>query len=69
MSDPVAGLTQKDRQMLQRLADQAAVSVEAMLAAIIGQYFDLMRDAPGALPRDPLAGLALSARRAGGRNG
>lgn len=63
MSDLAMPLQPKDRQAVERMAKDAGVSVEAMAAAMIARFLDLMRDAPAALPRDPMRGLSIAAAK------
>lgn len=64
MSDPVAGLRKSERALLERVAAAAEVPPEDMALAMIGAYLQLLRDAPAALPHDPLKGLGARARAA-----
>jgi len=43
------------------MALAAGVPADVMQTAIVEAYLGLARDAPNALPRDPIKGLALSA--------
>jgi len=69
-SDPVedallAGLSRTDRRALEKLALIAGAGLPEMACAVIAGYLRLMRDAPGALPKDPMRGLASHARGQG----
>lgn len=58
MSDFTDNLPAADRRALLRLAADAAVPAEALAVEMVAAYLRLLRDAPGALPRNPLAPLA-----------
>lgn len=55
-------LSASERRAVERLAAEAVTGVEAMAAAIVSNYLILMRDAPAALPADPMRGLSVSAK-------
>jgi hypothetical protein len=67
MSDPVetilARLHASERRELRDLAAEAHVDVGDMVPAILKRYLQLRRDAPGAIPRDPIRGLKAGAQR------
>lgn len=52
-----------DERQLTAMANAAGVPVIAMQTAIVEAYLGLVRDAPHALPRDPIKGLALASTR------
>ena len=54
-------LSKSDRRLLDRLAEAAGISPEALLPEIVSGYLRLLREAPDALPRDPLAPLRKGA--------
>lgn len=55
------------RRDVEALAQQLEVPPEAVAAEIIGGYIRVLRDAPGALPRNPLNPIAAGAKRRGQR--
>ncbi|MGR3758173.1 MAG: hypothetical protein ACU0AT_13200 [Tranquillimonas sp.] len=57
-------LHRSDRRLLERIADDAGVPVDALLPEIVAAYLRLLKDAPAVLPRDPLSPIARRARGA-----
>ena len=68
-ADLIDTLRASDRRLLHKMAEAAGASAEAMAAAMVESYLVLVRDAPGALPRDPMAGLGASAKRIATKGG
>ncbi|MGR3498795.1 MAG: hypothetical protein ACU0E9_07875 [Limimaricola soesokkakensis] len=64
MADPLDHLSASDRRLVGRLADDWKLPVEALIPALVAGYLRLLRDAPDALPRNPLAPLHAAAERA-----
>lgn len=62
-ADLPAGLPAHDRQLVRDMAAAAGCAADQMAAAIIAGYLDLYRDAPSALPPNPLRSLAIAARK------
>lgn len=58
----LATLRDGDRKLFEDLAARAGVTAEDLLPAMIAAYLRLYRDAPQALPTDPLRGLAAMVR-------
>ena len=66
MNDFLNLLPARDRAALVRLAEAARVPPEIMIVQVCCAYLRLARDAPGALPSDPLSRRAALA--AGGQS-
>ncbi|EAU45089.1 hypothetical protein [Salipiger bermudensis] len=62
-SDPLAALEPGIRRDVQSIAISEGVPAETLIPEIVAAYVRLLREAPGALPRNPLAPLAAGARR------
>ena len=58
----LADLSPADRRLLGRLAEAAGTTAEAMLPEIVTAWLRLLRDAPDALPANPLAPVVHGAR-------
>lgn len=56
-------LRRDDQRLLQNMADDAGVSVQTMMPAVIGAYLRMVKDVPDALPSDPLRGLIARGKR------
>lgn len=63
MADVLDRLPASDRRILRRLAEAAGVDLEVAAVEVLRAYLRLAKDAPGALPADPLARAARSAAR------
>tara|TARA_R110002020_G_scaffold74540_24_gene190685 strand:+ start:6214 stop:6426 length:213 start_codon:yes stop_codon:yes gene_type:complete len=61
--DPLAGLSPQDRRDVKAIAADAEVPPDVLIPEIVAAYLRLLRDVPGALPRNPLAGIRAGARR------
>jgi len=59
----LARLHASERRELRALAAEARVGVGDMVPAILKRYLQLRRDAPGAIPPDPIRGLKAGAQR------
>lgn len=67
MSDVYELLSRSDRNYLDKLADRAGLHVDDMIPEIVSAWLTLHKDAPNALPTDPLARLSSAVRKRGGR--
>lgn len=63
MDEVLSALSQSDRRMIDRMAIEAGVPATALLPALIEGYLRILKDAPAALPRDPMRGLGVAARK------
>jgi len=63
VADTLAALDPGVRRDLQSIATSSGVPPEALIPEIVAAYIRLLREAPGALPRNPLAPLSAGAKR------
>ncbi len=61
MADVIDRLAPSDRRALKSLAEAAGISAEALIPEIVAGYLRLLADAPGALPKNPIAPLRAGA--------
>lgn len=65
MADPIDRLEPRTRRDIQDLAAAHQVSAEALMLEFCAAYIRLLREVPGALPRNPLAPIVAGAKRRG----
>lgn len=63
MADPVERLEPRTRRDIQDLAALHQVSPEALVLEFATAYIRLLREVPGALPRNPLEPIVSGAKR------
>ena len=63
MRDPMQDLEPRIRRDIEDLAASHQVSAEALITEFVSAYIHLLRDVPGALPRNPLEPILAGARR------
>ena len=63
MADLVQELPPKLRRRLEGLALAENVPAEALMIEFVAAYLRLFDDAPDVLPRNPMGGIAASARK------
>jgi len=66
-SDLMDALPRGDRLLIQKMASDAAVPVDALVPEIVAAYLRLLRDVPAALPSDPMRSLRVNAAGRAGR--
>lgn len=58
-----AALDARARREVQAIAEAGGASIEAVLVELVAAYLRIARDAPEALPRNPMAPIRANARR------
>lgn len=58
MTDLIDSLPREEARQIRRMAQAAGSTPEAIMRAMLRAYLSLLRDAPAALPQDPLTRLA-----------
>ena len=63
MADPLAALEPRTRRDIEALAALHQIPAEALIPEFVTAYIRLLREVPGALPRNPLEPILSGAKR------